>query len=458
MKRKSLVVLVAVLAISVFALIPAFAQGTWTTGIDVQNLSGTAGTVTVEFFDNNGDSAGTLPSPITSFGGVNFYLPAESAPANPGAYSAVISSDVPVAAATSLQNYDLGGADMYLGTDVPASFLTFPLVYRGHTSGNWNSELIVQNTSDSVQTVTLKLYSAGESTPDVEETQDIPSQASFTFDISDSAYAAFGPFGLATVEAADPLAGVAMSIRNPNTGNTDVIESSYRAFSNGQKGAAIVAPLVYKNFNSWTSGVNIANTENTQTTVTAVYKNANTGGGVFTDTLILEPNAMGVFYTPSSSNLPDDFYGSVELTSSDTDIFVVVASQRNRSSGQEGVAYEGSLNDGSTTACVSLPVAHNRTSWKTGINILNLGDQPSTITVNYVSSAAGIPDATANYTVAANQPATIYMPTDAETGVGFYGAVDVKSTNGQPLLINVANSRKDKGVASNFVGVNYTCP
>jgi hypothetical protein len=50
------------------------------------------------------------------------------------------------------------------------------------------------------------------------------------------------------------------------------------------------------------------------------------------------------------------------------------------------------------------------------------------------------------------------MPTESTTAVGFYGAADVKSTNEQPLLINVANSRADKGVGSNYVGINYICP
>lgn len=460
MKNKSLVLLVVVLAISAFVLVPAYAQGSWTTGIDVQNLTSTSGSVVVEFFQSDGTSAGTLSNSISGFGGLNFYLPNEASLAS-GEYSAVVSSDVQVAAATSLQNYDLGGADIYLGTDAPVNFLTFPLVYRNHTSGNWNSSLIVQNTSASAQTVTLNLYTAGESAPDVTKTQSIPGNASFTFDISDTEYAAFGPFGSATVEAVDPLAGVAMSIRNPGTGTTSVIETSYRAFGDSQKGLNVVTPLVYKNFNAWTTGINVVNTGTTETTVTVTYKNANPSitGGPWTDSITLAGNEMGVFYTPANATgLPNGFYGSAELSSDTNDIFVVVASQRNRTTGQEGVAYEGSLNDGAITSCVSLPVTHNRTSWKTGINILNLGLADATVEINYISSAAGIPDAVKTYTVPAGKPYTVYMPTDAATALGFYGGADVKSTNGQPLLVNVANSRADRGVASNFVGINYTCP
>jgi hypothetical protein len=107
---------------------------------------------------------------------------------------------------------------------------------------------------------------------------------------------------------------------------------------------------------------------------------------------------------------------------------------------------------------VSLPVVHNRTTWKTGINIFNLGASAANVTINYASSNPAIGDASQTITVPAGEPLTVYMPTDGTTDLGFYGAADLKSTNGQPLLVNVANSRMDMGVASNYVGMNYTCP
>jgi hypothetical protein len=457
MKNLSILFLFTLL-VGMFGVSGAIAQGTWNTGIDIQNLSGDSGTVTVEFYDAAGDSQGTLSDTIDGWGSLNFYLPVESAPPSGGQYSAIVSSEVEVAATASQANYDFGGADIYLGTVLPENALSFPLVYRNHTSGNWNSKIIVQNTDNSAQDVTLKLFTAGETTADEEKTVNIPGYASYTFDISESEYADFGPYGSATVEGSAPLAAVADNFREPGA-QLDSIETSYRAFSSSQQGSEIVAPLVYKNYNLWTSGVNVFNKGGVQTTVTITYTSANpnVSGGPWVDTLTLAANAMDVFYTPSNSNLPDDFYGSAELSSSDTDIAVVVASQRYRSDGAQGVAYEGSL-PSDASACVSLPVVHNRDTWKTGINILNMGNAEAQITINYASSAPGIADANQTITIAAGKPKTVYMPTDGTTDLGFYGAADVKSTNGQPLLINAAHSRMDKGVGSNFVGINYTCP
>jgi len=457
MKRRAGLVFFLVLAAVAAVAVPTFAQGVWNTGVDVQNISASAGTLVVEFYDSAGATIGTLSDTIDAWGGVNFYLPSESLPS--GQFSAVVMSDVQVAAVASQANYDLGGADMYLGTSQPEDTLSFPLVYRDHTSGKWNSKLIIQNASDSAQTVTVDLYTRGETTADASVSESIPAYASKVFDISDAAFAAFGPYGSAVVSGSAPLAGVAQSIRNPGTGKVNVVETEYRAFGADQQGQSLVTPLVYKNYNLWTTGINVLNKGALQTTVTVTYTNSNKNitGGPWTYSMVLDGGAMGSFYSPSHTGIPDGMYGSAEITSSDADIAVVVASQRYRSSGAEGVAYEGSQRT-DATACVSLPIAHNRTSWKTGINILNLGDQEATVVINYFSSTVSASDATQTISIPAGSPKSVYMPSDATTDLGFYGAVDVKSTNGQPLLINVANSRADKGVASNFVGVNYTCP
>jgi hypothetical protein len=460
MKRLFYVLLVVALVTGFVNTRPAAAVGTWNTGIDVQNLTGTAGTVTIYFYTGAGADAGNLSDPIAAWGSLNFYLPNETVPAAGAAYSAVIQSDVQVAATVSLGNYDLGGADIYLGTGSPENSISFPLVYRNHTAGLWNSELTIQNASGSAQNVVLKLFNAGATTAAyTSPATSIPAYASHTFNIVGATYAAFGPYGSATVEGTAPLAGAANNVRNPGTGKVNVIAATYRAFGSAQQGQDIVAPLVYKNYNLWTSGVNIANVGNVSTTVTITYTNANpaVSGGPWTDTKTLAAHAMDVFYTPSNASLPNGFYGSATLHSSAANIVVVVASQRYRTDGAQGVAYEGSLPT-DATACVSLPVVHNRTTWKTGINILNLGGSDANITISYHSSAAGISSATKNYVVPAHSPYTVYMPTDAATAVGFYGAADIKSTNGQSLLVNAAHSYTAKGVASNFVGINYTCP
>jgi hypothetical protein len=462
MKRLICTFLLVTVAMMLVGVNPASAQGTWNTGIDIQNLSATGGTVMVEFYTSAGASAGSISGSIDAWGSLSFYLPTQPSPPSGGQYSAVVSSDVPVAATSSQTNTGLGGADIYLGTSSPQTTLSFPLVYRNHSGGTWNTKLIVQNASNTAQTVYLSLYIAGATTPAATDSASVQPYAYKVFTLSDSAYSAFGnTYGSAVVTSTVQLAGVADHTRNVSGLAVNYINSSYRAFGPAQQGTAAVLPLVYKNYGSFTSGINIVNKGAISTTVTITYTNANPAivGGPWVDSLVLAGKAMGSFYTPSNGSLPNNYYGSAVLSSSATDISVVVASQRYLTSGAQGMAYEGSLPT-DATPCVSLPVTHNRTTWKTGINILNLGSSEANVTINYVSSAPGIGDATQSFTISANSPRTIYMPTQSPTTLGFYGSADVKSTNSQPLLINVANSRSDATIvaATNYVGINYTCP
>jgi hypothetical protein len=480
MQRKAFSISITItLVVLAFGAVGASAQSPvispWTTGIDLQNLTDSQATFAVDFYNSTGTKVYTYTpaSPLAARGGANIYvpnIPDTSLPA--GQYSAIVSSDAMVAAVASLQSYSssnpqFGGADIYLGTSEPAALLRFPLVYRNHTARHWYTTLVIQNASTSAQDVELKLFNSGSSTEAYTKQVNIPANASYSFDLQDAEYVAFGPFGSATVTGSAPLAGIAFNLllgrmTDPNTNYLDTINSQYRGFVDSQLGTTVVAPLVYKNYNLWTTGINVVNTTGTSTDVTVTFRNANPAisGGPWTETKTVGANSMEVFYTPANATgLPDGFYGSAELVSTVSPIAVVVASQRYRPTGAEGVAYEGSL-PGSATACASLPVSHNRTTWKTGINILNMGGAEGTFTLNYYSSASGIPNAgPQTINIPANSPQTVYMPTQSPTQIGFYGAVDIKGT--QPFLVNVANSRTDTtshGVASNYVGVNYVCP
>jgi len=482
MKKTVNVLIVAALLVMTFGVMTASAADPvitpWATGIDLQNLSASDATYIIDFYDSAGAPAYTYTpaGPISAHGAANVYLPSLGTMPT-GQFAGVVSSDQPLAAVASVNSYSasdpqFGGGDIYIGTALPDNTLVFPLVYKNHTVRRWYSSLSVQNTSASSQTITLKLYNNGSSTPQVTKTATLAGNGSVTFNLQDATgYEAFGPFGSATVEGTAPLAGVANSLTlgrmtNPNTNFLDTVDTLYRAFTAAQFGQDVILPLVYKNYNGWTTGINVVNTTATPTTAEVTYKKAD--GTTWTDSMALGANAMGTFYTPANTTgLPDGFFGSATLHSTDAaaKIAVVVASQRYLASGAQGVAYEGSLGTQATN-CASLPVTHNRTTWKTGINMQNLGAAAGTYTLKFFSSVSGIPNGQdLSVTIPAGQPLTVYMPayntpaTPGYTQVGFAGSVDIQGN--QPLLVNVANSRADAtshGVASNYVGINYTCP
>ncbi|MBK8904968.1 MAG: hypothetical protein IPM53_27560 [Anaerolineaceae bacterium] len=431
------------------------AAAAFNTGIDIVSLSSSSGTVTVEFFNADGSSAGTLPaSTISAFGSLNYYIPTTSLAS--GQYSARVSSDVPIAATVGLTDNTEQLGDNYLGTDSPDTTLTFPLVYRSF--GNWNSQIVIQNASSTAQTVNINFYKNGSTSANASDSATIQPYSYKIFDLSSSSYSGFGnDYGVAVVTGAQPLAGTALAVRDPGTGPANKAELIYRAFSSSQLGTSLVAPLFYKNFNGFATGINVVNRGSVATNVTVVFSSANgVAGGPWTASKnSLQPGEGYTFYTPSISNLPSNVFGSATISSSASNIAAVISSSRFAGGSQQAFAYEAPL-QASATGCVALPVVHNRTTWKTGINIINLSSSSATVTVNYSSSNPSTGDASKTYSVPAGAPYNIYMPSDAATTLGFYGGATLESNQNIVVLASHANS--GVGMALNYMGVNYSCP
>ena len=454
MKKRVMFVVVLALLIGLLSFATAFAATT--TGIDVVNLSNSAGSVVVTFYAADGSSPGSVSENISAFGAVNFYIPNIPSTTLPaGQYSAVVSSDVPVAATVGLTDSPEKLGDDYVGTSVPAAELSFPLIYRNY--GSYTSQLVIQNANNSAQTVNIEFFKQGVTTPAATDSANIQPMSYAVFDLAD--YAAFGnDFGGAVVTGSGPLAGTAIAIRDKGTGPAAKAELTYRAFTADQQGAEILLPLFYNNFNKFNSGINVVNRGAVATDVTVEYTSSNgvAGGPWTTAPQTLQPGQMYTFYQPAG--LPSGVFGSAVVSSTAADVAVVVSSARVDGNGNNvAFAYEGAVSSAGSS-CVALPVVHNRTSWKTGINILNLGASASSVTITYSSSNPATPDATKTYSVPANSPLTIYMPTDAATALGFYGGASLESTNGQPMLVLASSANTTAGIARNYVGVNYTCP
>lgn len=453
MKKRVLFVVVLAVLIGLFSF--AAASAATNTGIDVVNLSNTAGTVSVAFYAEDGTSPGSVSEAISAFGSVNFYIPDIPDTTLPaGQYSAVVSSDVPVAATVGLTDSPEKLGDDYVGTSAPANVLSFPLIYRNY--GFYTSQLVVQNASSGTQTVNIEFFKQGSTTADASDSAQIPAMSYAVFDMAD--YAAFGDdFGGAVVTGSAPLAGTAIANRDRGTGAAAKAQLTYRAFTADQQGQDILLPLFYNGFNRFNSGINVVNRGAVATDVTVEYTSSNgVAGGPWTaGPVTLDPGEMFTFYRPAG--LPDNLFGSAVVTSTAADIAVVVSSARVDGNGNNvAFAYEGAVAD-VASACVALPVVHNRTSWKTGINILNLSNTATDVTISYASSNPATPDATKTYTVPANSPLTIYMPTDAATAVGFYGGASLESASGN-ILVLASHANNNAGIARNYVGVNYACP
>ncbi len=181
------------------------------------------------------------------------------------------------------------------------------------------------------------------------------------------------------------MAGTAIANRTAAT-TAGKAQLTYRVFTASQQGQEILLPLFYNGFNKFNSGINVVNRGGVATNVSVEYTSSNgVAGGPWTVAAVtLDPGEMFTFYRPAG--LPDGLFGSAVVNSTAADVAVVVSSARKDNLGNNvGFAYEGAVSS-AASQCVALPVVHNRTSWKTGINILNLGASAATVQINYSSS------------------------------------------------------------------------
>ena len=471
---KRLVVLVLLVAALVFPTMMASAQtGSWVSGINIQNIDTITAYVFVEFYDPvTGSLIYTYPTDdpggaeIAVGGNINVYVPSLSGLAD-GRYSAVISSNARVAAVVNTQNRTETIGDSYLGIESPSDNVVAPLVYRNYHG--YTTTLYVQNTSDGSEDITIRLFPAGSSAATVTKTLTaVQSNASQLVDFSSADYAAFeGKYGSASVSTGSggSVAVIALYVRNTGT-TASKINGQYRALSVASAGRDWYAPIVYKNHNGWVTGINVVNTEAVATTVTATYTASSLSvhaGTVVSEQISLAPNAMGVFYTPSTEELPDSrFFGAAHIHSSAADVQVIINNTNyQRSEGSVASAYEG-IDISSATDTVAAPLIYRaHADSDTGFNVQNVGGSTTNVTLTVTKSPDSTPTGGSGpwtYTVN-NVPsggaATFYLPALMPEVTHLYGSAVIESSNGQPLIVVITSSSYPRGFAGNYVGIDY---
>jgi hypothetical protein len=136
------------------------AYGGYFTGMGIQETSGAAGTVTVTYYDSSG-AATVKQFPISAHGYLALYQGGSQGPPV-GAYTATVSSTVPVAAIVNEVAPGNGGGrqstsyNMFAG-DTNAANL--PLVENQAADG-WSTGLGIMNTGTSTATATVTYYDA----------------------------------------------------------------------------------------------------------------------------------------------------------------------------------------------------------------------------------------------------------------------------------------------------------
>lgn len=373
--RKLLTILIVVMLAAL--AIPAFAQGpsSYESTVNVTNATNGPGNIVLTYYDSTGAVVATYPDAIGAYE-TKFYT---TLPGLAGSFDGamIVSSDVPIAAASMVIGKDGGGNVMnyanYVGVSSGDSPIYLPLLMDSNYG--FNTWFSVQNTGTTPVDVDIQ-YSDGKSnsitalapgaSKKIDNNAEPHTVKKFAATVS-----ATGDIAVTVVEWADGSYGRPLY--------------SYLGFDGGSVDP--VLPMVNQNnFGYWTA-IPIQNLGNQATTVTLSYTPTKAGTAC-TETLTIQPGALAEFgsfahrfapQTPGTNCvLGQKFVGVATVSNNSTSQPLVgILNQLNTTLSpgyDKGAALMG-LNKGDATPLVIFPEVYQwygAWNWWSSITITNL--------------------------------------------------------------------------------------
>lgn len=384
--NKKLLLLVAVIALALLLPGAVFAQSpgglSYTSGVQVANLSGSTASIGLTYYNQDGSVAATVADTIAA-NSSKTYFPIHPAVGFNG--SLVISSDEPITAIANTVTTDFKYGAATTSFSSGATTISLPLIMCNNA--NINTWFNIQNTGLSTASVDID-YTPGSAGIAGSESANIEPGASATFDqasgsgtlnCDDLGNPKF--VGSAVITSDQPVVASVMQL-NTTTSPTLL---GYNSFTGGS--TSVVAPLLMANNSGFFSSLNIQNVGNASTTVTADYgPNQDPGVG-------FEPVDEFCNLDPGEScNLLQaggqwtlKYVGSAQVSASE-ELVVIVNTVRlaGGATGPFGASYEGFDPAAATSDVTAALIMSNNGGFYTSINVANVGGTACTnVNINY---------------------------------------------------------------------------
>ncbi len=412
-----------VVALFLVLAIPASASAavTYTTGFQIQNLSGSTANIVLTYYNQDG-TVNTTANDTVAANGSKTYFPL-NAVASGFNGSVVVSSDQQVTAIVNVlgNNGSAGStstlADSYASFAQGGSPVNLPLVMKGNYG--FNTWFNVQNTGTSAATVTVQ-YAPGTCT----ESKTIQPNAAATFDQAANACLGTKFVGAAKLSSNQPVVATLMQV-----GPSSLL--AYTGFSNASTNP--IMPLVSSGYYGSGTGIQIQNTGASATNVTISYT-PSTGfpGSACTETRSVPAAQSVTFAYPSfPAACGSAFVGSGKVTGNSANMPLVAIANQVTVGKANASAYDG-INPANATSKVSLPLIMDRNyNIFTGFSIANVGTQATQIACTFSGTAYKI-------------NATTVQPGQSLTAVqlnviaaGYVGSGTCTATGGDALIAGI---------------------
>jgi hypothetical protein len=392
----------------------------WNSTFVVKNPNAAPVTGTIDLYNPDGSPQAaqsfTLPAhgtgtyPIRAFEGL------------PGRFTgaAIIGATLPIAAVVHEERIEMDRM-AYPAQTAAAATLYAPLVIKD--LNNWDTIVHVQNVDAIPADVQITYVANGSGARTWTDTATLPPLGKRAFSQFQHPQLPSGFVGSAIIRAVNGAQLVAVV----NEVKTEGAAVSYPAAPGGAP--ASVAPFVLRNYQGWSTGLQVQNLGTAPTTATITYSRSN-GPGTWTESATIAPGAAAVFYQPSNPQLPDDFLGTAFVASSDGAPLAVLVNVMNPQS-TAAMNYLASAASGPTLA---LPyVARRAEGWNTGILVHNPNSLPTVVRVTYYD-VGGAQIARDEDTIPAGGTRSYFQQRHASLPDGFVGSAVVQSANNTPLV------------------------
>lgn len=452
------IVAAAALAVSGAGLGQAQAQAiTFSSGIQVQNLSSTAANISIAFYAlKTATPSATFDATVPANNSVTYAsLPSAVQAGFDG--SAVISSDQRIAAIANIVSPDLAtfattglGGEAYSGVTEGSTTVRVPLLFRN--SNGFSTFVAVQNVGSTATNITIT-YQNGATAAET----NVPPGASVRFDQRTATGLPDGFIGAATITStASDIAAVVTQV-----GPTTLL--IYNGFSSATSRLPVF-PLVNANNAGFITGIAIQNAGTAPTTVTVGYSpsvgaNGQAQGAACTETLTINPGASANFAvdafrtTVNGENCANGatFVGSGRVTTNSGDQPLVAIVNQLNSGTNKGGAYSA-FDTGTASDTVVYPLMQDRVAnFFTGVGIYNAGSADTVIECTFSGLAGTTPVSGVKQTSPSIKPGETYsVIQQGAIGNNFTGSAVCKATATGAKIVGIANQLRASGTKDTF--------
>lgn len=328
----------------------------------------------------------------------------------------------------------------------------------GAQTKTFSSGFQIQNLTSTEATISMAFYPADTATPSDTVPGTVPASGSATYatlpDAVDSGFS-----GSAVISSDQRIAAI-VNLVSPSLGSlvggtAGALGEAYIGVTGGAQQVAL--PLLFKNASGFSTFFSVQNVGQTETTVTVTYSGGGLSSTVSEDATIA-PGSSHRFDQSANTSLPNGFNGSAIVESTASDVAAVVTQVGSTTA----LVYNG-FASGSNLPVFPLVNANNA-GYITGIALQNIGDQETTVTVQYTPSTSGTA-CTEELTIAPNGGTQFFAINafannnngdDCANGTTFVGSARVITNSASQPLVGIVNQLNVAAGTSGNKGGSYS--